>query len=177
MCLNDMMECYHLLLESSMLILKNAVMALFLLACFNFQVIAETEKKAAIATAHSLATFAGFEILQQGGNAFDAAVAVSAALSVVEPAGSGLGGGGFWLLHRASDGFETMLDGREKAPLAAYREMYLDKQGEVIKDLSRNGALSAGIPGLPAALVHLSEKYGKLSLAQSLQHIPFVSPL
>ena len=169
MCLNDMMECYHLLLESSMLILKNAVMALFLLACFNFQVIAETEKKAAIATAHSLATFAGFEILQQGGNAFDAAVAVSAALSVVEPAGSGLGGGGFWLLHRASDGFETMLDGREKAPLAAYREMYLDKQGEVIKDLSRNGALSAGIPGLPAALVHLSEKYGKLSLAQSLQ--------
>ncbi|MCK5189189.1 MAG: gamma-glutamyltransferase [Methylococcales bacterium] len=152
-----------------MIILKNTLMAMFLLACLNIQVIADTENKAAIASAHSLATIAGFEILEQGGNAFDAAVAVSAALAVVEPAGSGLGGGGFWLLHRASDGFETMLDGREKAPLAAYREMYLDKQGEVIKGLSKNGALSAGIPGLPAALVHLSEKYGKLSLAQSLQ--------
>ena len=152
-----------------MIILKNAVMAIFLLACFNLQVIADTENKAAIASAHSLATYAGFEILEQGGNAFDAAVAISAALSVVEPAGSGLGGGGFWLLHRASDGFETMLDGREKAPLAAHRDMFLDKQGVVIKDLAMNGVLSAGIPGLPAALVHLSEKYGKLSLSQSLQ--------
>jgi gamma-glutamyltranspeptidase/glutathione hydrolase len=169
MCLNDMMESYHLLLESSMIILKNAVIAVFLLACFNLQVIAGTENKAAIASAHSLATSAGFEILEQGGNAFDAAVAVSAALAVVEPAGSGLGGGGFWLLHRASDGFEIMLDGREKAPLAAHRNMFLDKQGVVIKGLSMNGVLSAGIPGLPAALVHLSEKYGKLSLAQSLQ--------
>jgi gamma-glutamyltranspeptidase/glutathione hydrolase len=152
-----------------MIILKNTVMAIFLLACLNLQVIADTENKAAIASAHSLATYAGFEILEQGGNAFDAAVAISAALSVVEPAGSGLGGGGFWLLHRASDGFETMLDGREKAPLAAHRDMFLDKQGVVIKDLAMNGVLSAGIPGLPAALVHLSEKYGKLSLSQSLQ--------
>jgi len=152
-----------------MIILKKLFITLFFLVCFHGQLIGATERKAAIASAHTLATYAGFEILQQGGNAFDAAVAVSAALAVVEPAGSGLGGGGFWLLHRASDGFETMIDGREKAPLAAHREMYLDKRGEVIKDLSKNGALSAGIPGLPAALVHLSEQYGKLSLAQSLQ--------
>ncbi len=152
-----------------MIILKKLFITLFFLVCFHGQLIGATERKAAIASAHTLATYAGFEILQQGGNAFDAAVAVSAALAVVEPAGSGLGGGGFWLLHRASDGFETMIDGREKAPLAAHREMYLDKRGEVIKDLSINGALSAGIPGLPAALVHLSEQYGKLSLAQSLQ--------
>lgn len=107
--------------------------------------------------------------MEKGGNAFDAAVAVSAALAVVEPAGSGLGGGGFWLLHRAADGFEIMLDGREKAPLAAHRDMYLDEQGEVLPGLSKNGALAAGIPGLPAALVHLAEHYGKLPLSDSLQ--------
>lgn len=127
------------------------------------------ENRVAIASAHPLATYAGFEIIDKGGNVFDAAVAVSAALAVVEPAGSGLGGGGFWLLHRAEDGYETMLDGREKAPLAATRDMYLDKNGNLMKDLSINGALSAGIPGLPAALVHLSEKYGKLSLAETLE--------
>ena len=71
--------------------------------------------KAAIASQHELASQAGMEILKQGGNAFDAAVAVSSTLGVVEPSSSGLGGGGFWLLHRASDGFETMVDAREVA--------------------------------------------------------------
>ncbi len=141
----------------------------FLIGLVYFQLANAEENKAAIASAHPLATYAGFEVLSQGGNAFDAAVAVSAALSVVEPSGSGLGGGGFWLLHRASDGFETMVDGREKAPLSATKNMFLDQQGNVIKGLSKNGALSAGIPGLPAALVHISEKYGKLPLAQVLQ--------
>jgi len=124
--------------------------------------------KVAIASAHSLATYAGLEIIYKGGNAFDAAVAVSAALAVVEPAGSGLGGGGFWLLHRAKDGFETMIDGREKAPLAAHKDMFLDKDGRVVKGLSINGPLAAGIPGLPAALVHLAERYGRIPLAESL---------
>ena len=147
---------------------------IFLIINFNVRSagVSETESSqngAAIASAHPLATYAGFEILNRGGNAFDAAVAISATLAVVEPAGSGLGGGGFWLLHRAKDGFETMIDGREKAPLASHRDMYLDKKGEVIKGLSRTGSLSAGIPGLPAALVHLSKKYGRLSLADSLQ--------
>ncbi len=123
---------------------------------------------AAIATAHPLATQAGMEILAQGGNAFDAAVAVSAALAVVEPYSSGIGGGGFWLLHRASDGFETMLDGREKAPLVASRNMYLDDKGEVIQGLSMNGPLAAGIPGEPAALAHLGKHYGRLSLGKTL---------
>jgi gamma-glutamyltranspeptidase/glutathione hydrolase len=126
------------------------------------------EYHVAIASAHPLATNAGFEILDKGGNVFDATVAVSAALAVVEPAGSGLGGGGYWLLHREKDGFETMIDGREKAPLAAHKDMFLDKQGKVIPGLSKDGALAAAIPGMPAALVHLSEKYGRLSLAESL---------
>ncbi len=124
---------------------------------------------AGIATAHPMATEAGKKILEQGGNAFDAAVAISAALAVVEPYSSGIGGGGFWLLHRSSDGYETMLDGREKAPLKAHRDMYLDEQGEVVKNLSIDGPLAAGIPGVPAALQHLTEKYGRLSLKQNLQ--------
>ncbi|MEJ2393539.1 MAG: gamma-glutamyltransferase [Candidatus Thiodiazotropha sp.] len=123
---------------------------------------------AAIASAHPLATAAGHEILQQGGNAFDAAVAVSAVLAVVEPYSSGIGGGGFWLLHRASDGYETMVDGRERAPLAATRDLYLDEAGHVIPNLSINGPLAAGIPGEPAALVHLSQGYGRLPLKQVL---------
>ena len=80
---------------------------------------AQAPGKAAIASAHYLATEAGHEILAQGGNAFDAAIAVSAALAVVEPTSSGIGGGAFWLLHRASDGFQTMIDAREQAPAAA----------------------------------------------------------
>jgi len=122
----------------------------------------------AIASAHPLATAADLKILDKGGNVFDAAVAVSAALTVVEPSGSGLGGGGYWLLHREKDGLETLIDGREKAPLAAHKDMYLDKEGKVIAKLSLDGALSAAIPGMPAGLVHLSKKYGKLPLAESL---------
>jgi len=125
--------------------------------------------KAAIASAHYLATEAGFEILEQGGNAFDAAIAVSAALAVVEPTSSGLGGGAFWLLYRAEDGFETMVDGREKAPSAANRDMYLDENGNVNRDLAVNGPLAGGIPGEAAGLEHLATHYGKLPLATSLQ--------
>lgn len=125
--------------------------------------------KAAIASAYPLASQAGEEILKAGGNAFDAAVAVAAALAVVEPTSSGLGGGGFFLLHRQSDGFETMLDAREKAPGAATRDMYLDKAGNEIPNSSTSGALSSAIPGEPAAFEYLARKYGKLPLKQSLQ--------
>jgi gamma-glutamyltranspeptidase/glutathione hydrolase len=137
--------------------------------CFSLSAVAEPAKhQAAIASAHPLATQAGMEILQQGGNAFDAAIAVSAAIAVVEPAGSGFGGGGFWLLHRAEDGFQTMIDGRETAPAKAHRDMYLNQDGSVNKTASLNGPLSAAIPGMPAALVHLAEHYGQLPLSTSL---------
>ena len=125
--------------------------------------------KGAIASAYPLASKAGQEILSEGGNAFDAAVAVAAALAVVEPTSSGLGGGGFFLLHRQADGFETMVDAREKAPGAATRDMYLDKDGNEIPDSSTSGPLSSAIPGEPAAFEYLARKYGKLSLKQSLQ--------
>lgn len=123
----------------------------------------------AVSSAHPLATRAGMQILQQGGNAFDAAVAVSAVLGVVEPYGSGIGGGGFWLLHQAAANRQVMIDGRETAPLAAHRDMYLDAAGKPVPGLSINGPLAAGIPGQPAALVHLSEQYGQLPLATTLQ--------
>ena len=123
---------------------------------------------AGIATAHPLATAAGFEIIQAGGNAFDAAVAITATLAVVEPQSSGLGGGGFWLLHREADQFQTMIDGRETAPLAAHRDMYLDDNGDVIPGLSMDGPLAAAIPGIPAGIVYIAEKYGKLPLQKTL---------
>ncbi|MCK5726474.1 MAG: gamma-glutamyltransferase [Thiotrichaceae bacterium] len=122
----------------------------------------------AIATAHPLATDAAYQTLKLGGNAFDAAITASAVLAVVEPYSSGLGGGGFWLLHRAKDQQQIMIDGRETAPLAAHRDMYLDKEGNVNKGLSINGALAAGIPGEPAALTYLADNYGNLPLAVSL---------
>ncbi len=122
----------------------------------------------AVASAHPLATDAGIEILQAGGNAFDAAVAVSAALAVVEPYSSGIGGGGLWLLHRQRDGFETMVDGRETAPAAASKAMYQDAQGHAIADLSRDGPIAGAIPGMPAALDRIASRYGKLGLARDL---------
>jgi len=123
---------------------------------------------AAIATAHPLATRAGREILDRGGNAFDAAVAITAALAVVEPFSSGLGGGGFWLLHIARENRQVMIDGRETAPAAASRDMFLDADGRVQEGASLNGPLSAAIPGIPAGLVHISTRYGRLSLGENL---------
>ena len=139
-----------------------------LLVLFNTTQVYAHNQKVAIASAHPLATAAGFEILDKGGNVFDAAVAISATLAVVEPSGSGLGGGGYWLLYRQKDDLETVIDGRERAPLAADSKMYLDKNGKVIDKLSLDGALASAIPGMPAGMVYLSEKYGNLSLAESL---------
>ncbi len=123
---------------------------------------------AAIASAHTLATDAGIEVIGKGGNAFDAAVAVSAALSVVEPISSGLGGGGLWLLHDAKSGRDVFVDARETSPASATPDRFLDKDGNLDRDRAQNGPWAAGIPGLPAMLVHVAEKYGRLPLSQSL---------
>ncbi len=124
--------------------------------------------QAGIATAHPLATQAGYEILEAGGNAFDAAVAISAALGVVEPYASGLGGGAFWLLHIADTQTDTFIDAREVAPAAATADMYLDSDGQPVDRASFNGPLASGIPGQAAGLVHLARRYGRLPLATSL---------
>jgi gamma-glutamyltranspeptidase/glutathione hydrolase len=122
----------------------------------------------AVASASALASAAGIQILREGGNAFDAAVAVSAALAVVEPNGSGLSGGGFYLLHRGSDGLEKVIDARERAPGAASRDMFLDAQGEPVPHLSTDSALAAGIPGEPAGMAWLAAHYGRLPAARTL---------
>ena len=154
-------------------IIKKINQLFLLISLFFYQSVALANNdiappRAAIATAHPLATQSGQKILQSGGNAFDAAVTITAVLAVVEPYGSGLGGGGFWLLHRNSDNFQIMVDGREKAPAAASRDMYLNEDGVVIPGASINGPLAAGIPGVPAAIVHIAKKYGRLPLTKSL---------
>ena len=123
---------------------------------------------AAVASPHALATQAGLQVLRAGGNAFDAAVAVSSTLSVVEPISSGLGGGGFFLLHDAKTGKDVFLDARETSPESATPAIYLDGRGALDTNRSENGPWSAGIPGLPAALVELAQKYGKLPLKTTL---------
>jgi len=153
------------LISSGLLTLK-AVFVVY--GLMNSVCFAET-KQGAIASAHPLATNAGLAILASGGNAFDAAVAVAAVLSVVEPQGSGLGGGGFFLLHRARDKFDVMIDAREKAPLAAHQGMFQNECGQVVKNASTQGPLAAGVPGLPAGLVHLAENYGRLPLSVALK--------
>ena len=149
--------------------IRRAFLCLFLVVLSAPLTAAEKPGKAAIASAHFLATEAGHEILEKGGNAFDAAIAVSSTLAVVEPTSSGLGGGAFWLIHRADDGFQTMIDAREQAPAAAHKDMYLDAEGNVNRDLAVNGPLAGGIPGEVAGLEHLARQYGRLPLATSLQ--------
>jgi gamma-glutamyltranspeptidase/glutathione hydrolase len=122
----------------------------------------------AVASAHPLATAAGKAILERGGNAFDAAITLAAALAVVEPYSSGIGGGGFFLLHRESDRFQVMVDARETAPMGATRSHYFDAEGRPIRNATTRGGTAAGIPGLPAALVHLAKNYGRLPLSVTL---------
>lgn len=115
-----------------------------------------------VVSAHPLASKAGIEILQEGGNAIDAAVAVQFALAVVYPNAGNIGGGGF-LVYRSSKGETAALDYRETAPEKAHRNMYLDKNGNAITDKSLYGGLAAGVPGTVAGMVEAHRKYGKLS--------------
>lgn len=123
---------------------------------------------AAVASAHPLATQAGMDVLDKGGNAFDAAIAVAASLGVVEPYSAGIGGGGFWLLYDASQDQYRFVDARETAPQAAGKNYYLTKSGKVNRDKAINGPTAAAIPGQAAAFTHIAENYGRLPLKNSL---------
>jgi gamma-glutamyltranspeptidase / glutathione hydrolase len=121
-------------------------------------------KHAMVVSIHHLATDAGVEILREGGNAVDSAVATGFALAVVYPAAGNIGGGGFMLI-RLHTGKATFIDYREKAPLAASANMYLDKNGNVIPDASIVGYRAVGVPGSVAGMAYAEKKYGKLTLA------------
>ena len=120
---------------------------------------------AMVVTVHHLATDVGVAILKQGGNAVDAAVAVGFALAVVHPIAGNIGGGGFMLIHQHT-GKDLFLDYREKAPLAATANMYLDPHGNVIPNASIVGYRAIGVPGSVAGLVYAEKHYGKLTLQQ-----------
>ena len=123
--------------------------------------------KAMVVSAHGLASQIGRDVLVAGGNAFDAAVAVNFALAVVYQQAGNIGGGGF-MVYRLADGTDGALDFREKAPLAARRDMYLDADGNVIKDSSLRGHLAVGVPGTVAGMVVAHEKFGSLVWADLL---------
>src|ERR1700689_5331981 len=118
-----------------------------------------------VVSSHELASQAGVEMMQAGGNAVDAAGATGFALAVVPPAAGNLGGGGFMLI-RMADGKAHFVDYREKAPAAAKPDMYLDAQGNVIEGASEIGYKSIGVPGSVAGMVYAEKKYGKLTLKQ-----------
>src|ERR1700690_958307 len=118
-----------------------------------------------VVSVHELASKAGLEMMQAGGNAIDAAVATGFALAVVHPQAGNLGGGGFMLI-RMADGKTHFVDYREKAPAAATANMYLDTQGNVIEDASVVGYKAIGVPGSVAGMVYAEKRYGKLTLKQ-----------
>jgi len=120
---------------------------------------------AMVVTVHSLASQAGIEILQKGGNAVDAAVATGFALAVVHPQAGNLGGGGFMLI-RTAKGETHFIDYREKAPARATADMYLDERGNVLPNASVIGYKAIAVPGSVAGLVYAEKKYGRLSLPQ-----------
>ena len=118
-------------------------------------------KHAAVVTAHPEASTAGLHILQQGGNAVDAAVAVQFALAVVYPNAGNIGGGGF-MVYRSADGEFAALDFREAVPQAATADMFLDEAGEPIEGLSLRGQLASGVPGSVDGMVKAHARYGSL---------------
>jgi gamma-glutamyltranspeptidase/glutathione hydrolase len=121
-------------------------------------------EKGMVVSAQHLATQVGVDILKHGGSAIDAAVAVGYALAVVYPSAGNLGGGGFMTIWFA-DGRKTFLDFREKAPGEASRDMYLDKDGNVLKGLSTTGWLAVGVPGTVSGLEYARKKYGTMTRA------------
>lgn len=141
------------------------IISFFVIIQLNAQ---ESYKNGVVVTAHPEASKVGVEILKKGGNAIDASVAVQFALAVVYPNAGNIGGGGF-LVYRDAKGKTDALDYREKAPLKATEDMYWDKDGNAITDLSLYGQFAAGVPGTVDGMVKAHEKYGQLNWKELVQ--------
>lgn len=128
----------------------------------------ETSHHGMVAAANEQASEAGAEMLRRGGNAVDAAVAASFAISVIRPQSTGIGGGGFLLLYLAKDKKTRAIDFRERAPLKARRDMFV-RDGKAVPSLSRTGPLAVAVPGLVAGLVAVQKRYGSVSLEEVMQ--------
>ena len=127
-------------------------------------------ENAMVVTAREEASKIGVEILKKGGNAFDAMVATELALAVAYPYAGNIGGGGF-MVFRKNNGEFGALDYREKAPIGATKDMYLDKNNNVIEGLSTIGGLAVGIPGTIAGVFEVYEKYGTLTIEEIFQPV------
>ena len=121
-------------------------------------------ENAMVVSAHPLASEIGNKILKQGGNAYDAAIAVNFALAVVYQQAGNIGGGGF-MVHRQTDGSVGSIDFREKAPITAHQDMYLDEKGDVISGLSQEGHLAVGVPGTVDGMVQIHSKFATMNWA------------
>ena len=148
----------------------SSAILLALLFSFSFQFSANTShgKRGMVVSAEPIATQVGLQILKKGGNAVDAAVATGFALAVTYPVAGNIGGGGYMVIH-FPDGRNTAIDYRETAAKLAHRDMYLDKNGTFLPELSQVGILSAGIPGSVAGLLYALEKYGTMKIADVIQ--------
>ena len=125
-------------------------------------------KHGMVVSASDIASHVGVQIMEKGGNAVDAAVAVGFALAVTYPYAGNIGGGGFMVIH-LQNGKNTAIDYREKAPLSANKDMYLDKNGNYIPALSQEGVTSAAVPGSVAGLIYALNKYGTMPLSQVIR--------
>ncbi|MCA0153895.1 gamma-glutamyltransferase [Winogradskyella vincentii] len=127
-------------------------------------------ENAMVVSARQEASKIGADILKKGGNAFDAMMATELALAVTYPVAGNIGGGGF-LVYRLADGTKGALDYREKAPLAAFKDMYLDEDGNVVKGKSTTGSLAIGVPGTIAGIFKAQDKFGKLDVETIIQPV------
>ena len=139
--------------------------ALFFICCENLE---KNSIQGAVVSAREEASEIGVQILKKGGNAFDAMVATSFALTVVFPNAGNITGGGF-MVYRTSSGNIGSIDYRESAPMSSTEDMYLDKDGKANKDLSRTGGLAVGVPGSVAGILEVHKKMGSLPLSELIQ--------
>ena len=163
--------------------LKNALLCLFVLLSFwqcnspqkeilqaTTPVLGVTSQKAMVVSAREEASKIGSEIMQQGGNAFDAMVATEMALAVCYPNAGNLGGGGF-MVYRTHKGEIGALDYREKAPLRAFKDMYLDQNNKYLQHKSKTGGLAVGVPGTIAGIFKAHQKFGSLPMQSILRPV------